>query len=295
MKKVLMLLALLLLLAGCANKHAPTIQTTIPETIPETLPETQEQTTESTVAVTTVPEETVSLQKQWYYPSRRTVSGKEVYDFGVEICNDTDSVLTVVSMHVADYVSAAEVACNSYSGREMDVFNGDRPAKYTMEPGYPLVLFMEENVGDVIFDTRVITVFLQTENDEQMELVFHFRVDDEEAASHPNPDEAEWQPAVLENGRWQFPCELTNDTDQPWTFTGMYSLQYINSNAVRFSCRISGDSSIAKIEPGECITWTDGIAEQNMFATHRKYVMYYEDPQGVVHENVFRFIAEKEN
>ena len=297
MKRTLFLCVLLFLLGGCAKAQDTTLPTTVPETVSENVMETQPQITEESVAETTVPEETVFLEEQWYYPSRRTVNGREVYDFGMELFNDTESALTVVSMHVADYVSEAEVAAKSYSGWELDVFNGDRPPKYTMEPGYPLVLFMEENVGAVTFDTRVITILLQTETGEPEERVFRFRVDDEAEACRPDPEEAQWQPAVLEFGGWKFPCGITNDTDQLWTFTGMYSLQYINSNPVRFSYRLPGDSymaSIAQIGPGETVIWTDGIAAHNMFATHRKYVVYYEDPQGTVYEKVFHFTAEKE-
>lgn len=294
MKKWSLVLLTLLLLAGCAKTEEQAVPTTTPETAVQVAVEA---TLETTVE-TTVPEETVPEEPPYRYPSRRVTNGKEVYDFGMAMYNDTQSALTVVSMHVADYVAGEEVASKTYSGWELDVYNGDRPAKYVMQPGYPLVLFMEENVSKVTFEERYITVLLQTESGEQTERIFRFVVDDAQEALYPDPEEAPWVPATLDNSSWRFPCTLTNETDQVLTLTGMYSLQYINSNAVRFSYRTPGDSyiaEIAKLEPGESVTWTDGIAVKNMFATHRKYVMRYEDPQGNVYEQGFWFVAEKEN
>lgn len=294
MKRIQILFIILLFFAGCAKTEKEPVQTTVSETIAETTVETTIETAEET----TVPEETVPEEELCRYPSRRTVNGREVYDFGMELYNNTESALTVISMQVVDYASNEEMASKTYSGWELDVFNGDRPAKYTMLPGYPLVLFMEENVNTVTFDERVVTVLMHSESGEQTERTFRFRVDDEQETLHPDPEEAQWTPATLENNSWRFPCTVTNDTDQVLTFTGMYSLQYINSNAVRFAYRTPGDSyisEIAQIQPGENITWSDGISVQNMFATHRKYVMYYEDPQGNVYEQSFWFVAEKKN
>jgi len=292
-------LALLsLCLAGCTEAEPTDAAQTVPATEEATVA-TEAMATETAAVETTVPEETVPAETEIYrYPSRRTVNGREVYDFGMELFNDTESALTVLSMQVTDYVSGEKVAEKSYSGWELDVFNGDRPAKYTMQPGYPIVLFMEEDVAAVTFDSREITVQLQSETGEETQRVFSFQVDDEQAALRPDPEAAEWVPAILENSGWRFPCTVTNDTDQVLTLTGMYSLQYINSNAVRFAYRNAKDSyisEIATLQPEESATWTDGISEQNMFATHRKYVIYYEDPQGNVYENTFRFVAEKES
>jgi len=292
------LIILLFLMTGCRKDAeiavaVATEETTVTEEVLITAP---------TVPATTIPTETAAQdilpEPDCGYPSRRTVNGREVYDFGMEIFNDTQSALTVVSMQVVDSVSGEKVAEKTYSGWELEVFNGDRPAKYTMQPGYPLVLFMEENVSAVTFDAREVTVQLQSETGEETQQIFRFKVDDEQEALHPDPEEAEWTPAVLEYGGWRFPCTVTNDTDQILTLTGMYSLQYINSNAVRFAYRKPNDSyisGISELQPGESVTWTDGIAVQNMFATHRKYVMYYEDPDGNVYEKAFRFVVEKEN
>lgn len=293
--KTIILLLLSLILAGCGSEKQLAAEQ--PGEVPE-MTVTETTVPETAVPEETTPETTAPEEEEYRYPSRRTVSGREVYDFGMEMYNDTESALAVVSMHVVDYSEGEAVADKTYTGWEMDVFNGDRPAKYTMQPGYPLVLFMEENADAVTFSEREVTVLLQSENGEETEYIFSFRVDDEQAALHPDPEEAPWTPAILEHSSWRFPCTVTNDTDQVLTFTGMYSLQYINSNPVRFAYRMPGDSyisGIAKIQPGESRTWTDGISQQNMFATHRKYVMRYEDPQGNVYEQVFYFVAETES
>jgi hypothetical protein len=245
-----------------------------------------------------VPEETIPRERDCFYPTRRIAGGREVYDFGMELYNDTESDLTVVSMQIEDYSGEEKVADKTYTGHQMDLFNGDRPAKYTMQTGYPLVMFVEEPVQSVTFDSRVITLTVQSAAGEETQRVFRFEVDDVLEAEYPDPDEAEWVPAVEESGNWRFYCEITNDTEQPLTFKGMYSLQYINSNPVRFAYRSAGDRAVAQVsavEPGETLTWSDSISVQNMFATHRKYVMYYEDPQGTLYEYVFRFVAPKEN
>lgn len=293
MKKTLCIVLLIMLLAGCGNQQAAPVESTVVETTAAaTVP------AETVPAETAVPEETEEIlipEEKSFYPSRRTVNGKEVYDFGMELHNDTDVVQTVVSMQVVDSASQEEVASRTYSGWEMDVFNGDRPANYTMEPGYPVVLFIEENVAAVTFDMRVVTVTLQSETGEASEQVFCFTVDDQQEALHPDPDEKVWNPAVQEAGSWKFPCEITNDTDQTLTFAGMYSLQYINGNAVRCSYRApNGFSKDTTLEPGNSVVMTDGIAVKNMFATHRKYVVRFEDPQGNIYEKVFRFAVDPE-
>ena len=292
MRKILCVV-LLMLLTGCSSTQEVPVESTVAETTAEQTIPLETLSPETTVPVET--EEILPQKEACFYPSRRIVNGSEVYDFGMELYNDTEAALTVISMQVVDYASQEEVASRTYSGWEMDVFNGDRPANYTMQPGYPVVLFMEEKVGAVTFDTRVVTVLLESETGEESERAFRFEVDDAQEALHPDPEEVEWITPIQEAGSWNFICEIKNDTDQPLAFIGMYSLQYINSNAVRYSYRVpNGFSKNTTLEPGDSVTMTDGISVKNMFATHRKYVLRFENPQGEIIEKVFRFAVEQE-
>ena len=294
----------LLLLAGCSEGG----DTLGEETVPQTTQAVQAMAAETTVPATTVPEETVSEETQpveelppeeeWHYPTARVSNGREIYTFGMEMYNNTESALTAVSMQVVDSSEGEVLADKTYTGQQMEVYNGDRPAKYTMPPGYPLVLFMEEGKAAVAFDTRVVTVTLRSESGEETQHVFRFRVDEEQGKLSPDPEEAQWLPAPLFHTSRQFPCLVTNDTDEVLTLTGMYSLQYVGSNALRVSYRNAEDSYIQGIRtvlPGQTARWVDGIDDRNVFATHRKYVMYYVDPQGKEYKKVFRFKVDREN
>lgn len=309
MKKIIALL-FVLLLSGCGGaEESVSVQplaepSTVAETVAQTVAvETTPETTipEETVPEETVPEETVPEDpkvRNAFYPTRRIWSGREVYDFGMELYNDTESALTVTAMHVTDYSAGEEVSSKVYTGNGMEPFSGDRPAQYTMEPGYPIVLFMEEPVGNVTFDTREITVTLQSREGTETERFFRFEVNDELSAQNPDPEEADWNPAFLKGQTRRFPCVVTNDTDQVLTLKGVYSIQYVGSNPIRCSYRMPGgsyNSVVLELIPGQTAVWNDDIMDNNVFATHRKYVLYYEDPQGNVYEKSFRFKVDREN
>lgn len=292
MRKRMVLFLLAFLLTGCEKNPQPVpVETTVETTI----------VTEPASAETTLPEiieETQPVLPDVFYPTLRTSNGRAVYDFGMALYNDTQEVLTVTAMHVVDYSGGEEVASRTYTGREMDNFNGDRPANYTMEPNYPVVLFIEEPASQVTFDIREITVVLQSQSGEETERFFRFEVNEEQDTLHTDPETADWLPALLVNQSRRFACLVTNDTDQTWTLTGGYSIQYVGSNPIRFSYRMPTDSynaQVLKLLPGESAAWCDDIGDNNAWATHRKYVLRYEDPFGNGYEKTFHFKVDREN
>lgn len=299
MKKLwLCSLALLFLLTGCGKAQDGTVPTTgavlaVTEAAEPAATEPGKVILPFTQAVP--PEEPV-----WRFPG----AIRNRYEFGCEVVNNMGVPAAIHSMEMRDYRDGQEIACRTYTGKSLRELYADAAGYQTIDPcGVANVRPVATEWDIQQFQQRIITITLRGDDGREDVQTFYFTTNPDEVS--PNPADGEiWVPVLYQPDydSWLRNYPIINFTDETLHLKALYGIWYHPNgtpvNAWYYDDDYIGNdrnflNRVAMLAPGRCLFWQDGMGAYREGRT--KVVLIYEDEQGNVYPQTFRFEESRDN
>ena len=308
MKRIMFVLAAMLLLAGCtAPKDA--VETEATTAVPvavveeETLPATEETT------LPTEPELPWDPDARWYgtyyfdkrpNPDPNIVEG--VVRFNALLKNENKEPITIESAHADFYLGTELVAQEDFDcDRLLDFLPHPRVGDLVLEYGEPTVFQLYSTIQEPGSYDRVITTYTLTDaNGTPITETFHFAVNEEDITPYSFSERTDWDPASRTDTQWIFHMFPYNTTDKTLEYVGMYSVgfygglpmgaDFFDLSFVNYAAR----KDIETLDPGEMMHYQDGVSHQFNSYDQREHTMVYKDEAGELYLFPFSFALEEE-
>ena len=309
MKRMLFVLTIVFLLAGCRTSAPPaetetTVSATVPVTVAQTVP-----TTEETIQPTE-PELPWDPDARWYgtyyfdkrpNPDPNIVEG--VVRFNALLRNEDREPLTVESAHADFYLGTEVVAQEDFdSNRLLDFLPHPRVGDLVLNYGEPIVFQLYSTQQEPGSYDRVIVTYTLTDTDgNPMHETFHFAVNEEDITPYSTSDRTDWSLASWSEERWNFYMLLHNDTNSHMEFVGIYDTTFLNglpiSSDLIDKSRISSNAfkELQALSPGKMVQYQTGITHRFNYSDEREYTVVYKKSSGELYLQTFRFALDDEH
>lgn len=310
MKRIILLLTAVLLLAGCSTQkdtaEEPTATAVVSSEVMEvqTLPATEETTQPTEPELPWDPD--VRWYSTYYFdkrpnPDPNIVEG--VVRFNSLIKNETSDPLTIESAHADFYMGTKIVAQEDFDGdRLLDFLPHPRVGDLVLNYGEPTVFQLYSTIQQPgSYDRVIVTYTISDVNGNQIAETFHFAVNEEDVTPYSTSDRTDWSLASWSEERWSFYALLYNDTNSYLEFVGVYDTTFLNglpmgSDLIDKS-RIAPNAfkELQKLSPGQMVQYQSGITHQYNYSDERESTYVYKKPSGELYLQTFRFALDDEH
>lgn len=306
MKRMLLILATMFLLTGCASSASPAENEPATTAAPmavmeeEILPTTQP----------TEPELPWDPDARWYptyyfdkrpNPDPNIVEG--VVRFNALLRNEAREPLTIQSAHADFYLGTEIVAQEDFdSNRLLDFLPHPRVGDLVLEYGEPTVFQLYSTIQQPgSYDRVIVTYTISDVNGNQIAETFHFAVNEEDVTPYSTSDRTDWSPVSWTEERWDFHMFLQNNTDCTLEYVGMYITNFCDGLPMGsdFFDKSKVDSQALKdikiLSSGEMVYYQTAITHQFNTSDEREFTLIFKAPSGNLDLQTFRFAMEKEH
>lgn len=309
MKKIIYILSIVFILAGCAvQERTEKTELTAVTTIPVT--EALEPTTPSLgeTASPTEPNLPWDPNVRWYrtyYFDKRPNPDSNIVEgmvrFNALLRNEGREALTVVSAHADFYLGTELVAQEDFDAdRLLDFLPHPRVGDLVLEYGESVVFQLYSTVQEQgSYDRVVVTYTITDANSSESTQPFHFTVNEEDITPYSFSDRTDWSPASRTEQQWNFHTFPHNTTDKTLEYVGDYVVIFqdglpMGSDFVDKS-RVSPQAlkDIRVLDPGEMMHYQSSITHRFNTTNEREHTMIYRDEVGELYLQTFRFALDE--